>query len=130
MIRRPKQDFVTETGAGKEWNMPAANSLPSIAKRTFIAYVEDEFCMLNRVASLFRRCNFNIESLIAGGNRADGYSSSYGRRRRSNESGVCLVKANLYKFVNVFRVDGLTNKPALACEFDIVKVKVMRKRHS
>ena len=35
-------------------------------KHTMIAWMEDKPGVLNRVASLFRRRNFNIESLAVG----------------------------------------------------------------
>ena len=41
---------------------------------TFIALVEDKPGVLNRVASLFRRRNFNIESLAVGRTEQTGVS--------------------------------------------------------
>ena len=45
-----------------------------MAKHTLIAYVEDVPGVLNRVASLFRRRNFNIDSLTVGGTDQPGVS--------------------------------------------------------
>lgn len=94
-----------------------------MSKHTLIAYVEDVPGVLNRVASLFRRRNFNIDSLSVGRTEQPGVSrltvvieaSAHGAR---------LVEANLYKLVNVLRVDDLTHKPALTRELGLVKVKV------
>ena len=38
----------------------------NMSAHTFVAYVEDKPGVLNRVASLFRRRTFNIESLTVG----------------------------------------------------------------
>jgi acetolactate synthase-1/3 small subunit len=43
-------------------------------KQTLIAKVEDKPGVLNRVASLFRRRNFNIESLAVGHSEVEGVS--------------------------------------------------------
>ena len=43
-------------------------------QRTFVAYVEDQPGVLNRIASLFRRRNFNIVSLNVGRTHEPGIS--------------------------------------------------------
>ncbi len=45
-----------------------------MAPHTFVAYVEDKPGVLNRVASLFRRRTFNIESLTVGHTERPGVS--------------------------------------------------------
>ena len=92
-------------------------------KHTLIAYVEDVPGVLNRVASLFRRRNFNIDSLTVGRTEQAGVSRLTVVVDAS-EHGARLVEANLYKLVNVLRVDDLTRKPALNRELGLVKVKV------
>jgi acetolactate synthase I/III small subunit len=92
-------------------------------KHTLIAYVEDVPGVLNRVASLFRRRNFNIDSLTVGRTEQPGVSRLT-VVVDSNESGARIVEANLYKLVNVLRVDDLTRKPALHRELGLVKVRV------
>ena len=42
--------------------------------RTFVAYVEDKPGVLNRIASLFRRREYNIVSLNVGRTHQDGVS--------------------------------------------------------
>ena len=49
--------------------------------RTFIAYVEDLPGVLNRVASLFRRRSYNIDSLTVGRTHEPGVSRMTDRRR-------------------------------------------------
>lgn len=92
-------------------------------KHTLIAYVEDVPGVLNRVASLFRRRNFNIDSLTVGRTEQPGVSRLTVVVDAS-EHGARLVEANLYKLVNVLRVDDLTHKAALNRELALVKVRV------
>ncbi len=94
-----------------------------MAKHTLIAYVEDVPGVLNRIASLFRRRNFNIDSLTVGRTEQPGVSRMT-VVVEATEAGARLVEANLYKLVNVLRVDDLTNKSALMRELGLVKVKV------
>jgi len=47
---------------------------PADNQRTFVMYVEDKPGVLNRVASLFRRRAFNIESLTVGHTELPGVS--------------------------------------------------------
>lgn len=92
-------------------------------KHTLIAYVEDVPGVLNRVASLFRRRNFNIDSLTVGRTEQPGVSRLT-VVVDTTAAGARIVEANLYKLVNVLRVDDLTHKPALTRELGLVKVKV------
>lgn len=94
-----------------------------MAKHTLIAYVEDVPGVLNRVASLFRRRNFNIESLTVGRTEQPGVSRLT-VVVDATEAGARIVEANLYKLVNVLRVDDLTHKPSLMRELGLVKVTV------
>jgi acetolactate synthase-1/3 small subunit len=86
-----------------------------------IALVENKPGVLNRVASLFRRRNFNIESL------------SVGRTERPDVSRMTIVmdsenvdarrvEANLYKLVNVIDVQDVTNQPAITRDLALIKV--------
>jgi acetolactate synthase-1/3 small subunit len=94
-----------------------------MAKHTLIAYVEDVPGVLNRIASLFRRRNFNIDSLTVGRTEQPGVSRLTVVVDAS-EAGARIVEANLYKLVNVLRVDDLTHKHALNRELGLLKVKV------
>ena len=94
-----------------------------MAKHTLIAYVEDVPGVLNRIASLFRRRNFNIDSLTVGRTEQPGVSRLT-VVVDATEAGARIVEANLYKLVNVLRVDDLTHKPSLMRELGLVKVKV------
>ena len=90
---------------------------------TFVALAENKPGVLNRVASLFRRRNFNIESITAG------------RTENPNTSRITIVvdcpngdidahriEANLYKLIPVRRVDNITRVPTIARDLAMIKV--------
>ena len=86
-----------------------------------VALVEDKPGVLNRVASMFRRRAFNIESL------AVGHTDQPGISRMtividSTQTNAERVIANLYKLVNVIRIDDLSNIPAVVRDLVIIKV--------
>ena len=88
---------------------------------TFAVYVDNKPGVLNRVASLFRRRAFNIESLTVGHTETAGVSrmtvvvdtDEYGARR---------LEAHLYKLVPVRRVDNITAAPSIARDLALIKV--------
>jgi acetolactate synthase-1/3 small subunit len=88
---------------------------------TFVVYVEDKPGVLTRVASLFRRRAFNIESLTVGHTDTPGVSRMtivVGTDR----DGARKVEAHLYKLVNVLRVDDVTSTPAVYRDLAMIKV--------
>jgi len=89
--------------------------------RTLVAWVEDKPGVLNRVASLFRRRAFNIESLTVGHTQEPGVSRMTivvdGERTDTEK-----VVQNLYKLVNVIRVDDVTEEPAVMRDLALIKV--------
>ena len=93
-----------------------------MSKRTFVVYVEDKPGVLNRVASLFRRRNFNIESLNVGTTHEPGVSRMTIVAEADADKAV-RIEANLYKMVNVLWVDDITNKPSLDRALALIKVK-------
>ena len=78
---------------------------------TFIVHVEDQPGVLTRVSSLIRRRGFNIESLTVGHTERPGVSRMT-IVIESDELAVARIEANLYKLVNVIRVDNVTPQPA------------------
>src|SRR4029079_14880864 len=90
---------------------------------TLVALVEDKPGVLNRVASLFRRRAFNIESLTVGRTDVPGIS-----RKTvvidSDEESADRVTAYLYKLVNVLQVEDRRDVPAVARDLALVKVAV------
>src|SRR5947208_9189526 len=91
---------------------------------TFAVYVDNKPGVLNRVASLFRRRGFNIESLTVGHTETKGVSrmtvvvdtDEYGARR---------LEAHLYKLVPCRRVENITSAPSIARDLALIKVGAM-----
>ncbi|MFQ5615149.1 MAG: acetolactate synthase small subunit [Anaerolineales bacterium] len=90
--------------------------------QTLIAIVENKPGVLNRVASLFRRRNFNIDSLNVGRTENPDFSRMT-IVVDSRDTEAQKVEANLYKLVNVVDVQDVTNQPALLRELALIKVK-------
>jgi acetolactate synthase I/III small subunit len=89
--------------------------------QTFVVYVENKPGVLNRVASLFRRRAFNIESLTVGHTeRPD--TSRMTVVIDTDESGAQRVEAHLYKLMNVLHVQNVTSVPAVFRELAMIKV--------
>jgi acetolactate synthase I/III small subunit len=90
-------------------------------KHIFVAYVEDLPGVLNRVASLFRRRNFNIESLTVGQTEQDGVSRMT-IVVDADDLTARRIEANLYKLVNIIRVDDVTHKGPVVRDLALIKV--------
>jgi acetolactate synthase-1/3 small subunit len=88
---------------------------------TFAVYVEDKPGVLNRIASLFRRRAFNIDSLTVGHTETDGVSRMT-IVCDADETSARRIEANVYKLVNVLRVDDLSHLPAVERELAMIKV--------
>jgi acetolactate synthase I/III small subunit len=90
---------------------------------TFVVYVENKPGVLTRVASLFRRRAFNIDSLAVG------------RTERPQVSRITItvdadvdqarrIEANLYKLLEVLLVDNITAEPSILRDLAMIKVSV------
>jgi acetolactate synthase-1/3 small subunit len=93
-----------------------------MSKHVLVAYVEDKPGVLNRVASLFRRRAFNIESLTVGRTERMGISRMT-IVIDSDQASAERVIAHLYKLVNVLQVADLAEVPAVARDLALVKVR-------
>jgi acetolactate synthase-1/3 small subunit len=91
-------------------------------RRIFVVDVEDKPGVLNRVASLFRRRAFNIESLTVGHTERPGVSRMT-ILVDTDETGARRAEANLYKLMHVMRVHELTELATVVRELALVKVK-------
>lgn len=89
---------------------------------TLIALVEDKPGVLNRVASLFRRRAFNIESLAVGHTEQPGVSRMT-IVVDSSRTDAEKVAENLRKLVNVINVEDVTEAPAVMRDLALIKVK-------
>jgi acetolactate synthase I/III small subunit len=88
---------------------------------TFAVYVEDKPGVLNRIASLFRRRAFNIDSLTVGHTETEGVSRMT-IVCDADETSARRIEANVYKLVNVLRVDDLSHLSSVARELAMIKV--------
>jgi len=90
-------------------------------KRTLIALVEDKPGVLDRVASLFRRRAFNIDSLTVGRTEKPGVSRmTVVVDTRTTDCDK--VAGNLRKLVNVLQVDDVSDRPAVQHDLALIKV--------
>jgi acetolactate synthase-1/3 small subunit len=88
---------------------------------TFVVLVEDQPGVLTRVSSLIRRRGFNISSLTVGHTETPGVSRMT-IDVEADEFGARRIEANLYKLIEVLRVDNVTRRPAIFRELAILKV--------
>ena len=91
-------------------------------RHTLVALVEDKPGVLNRVASLFRRRVFNIESLTVGHTDQPGISRMT-IVIDSNQTNAERVTAYLHKLINVIYVGNLAEKPSVSRDLALIKVK-------
>jgi len=92
------------------------------AEHTYVAFVEDKPGVLNRVASLFRRRGFNIESLTVGHTEQPGVSRMT-IVTKVDEYTARRVEAELYKLVNVLSVEEVTATPSVMRDLALIKVR-------
>jgi len=98
-------------------------------QHTLVALVEDKPGVLNRVASLFRRRAFNIESLTVGHTEQPGISRMT-IVIDSNQTNAQRVTANLYKLVNVIQIRDLAELPTVSRDLALIKVAASPERRS
>jgi len=91
-------------------------------RSTLVALVEDKPGVLTRVASLFRRRNYNIESLTVGHTENPGVSRMT-IVVDSSRTNVEKVAQNLYKLVNVIKVEDVTEQPNVLRDLALIKVQ-------
>lgn len=89
--------------------------------RTFSVLVEDVPGVLNRVASLFRRRDFNIVSLNVGRTHEPGVSRMTVVVAADERTGR-LIEANLYKLVNVLAVEDITRRATVTRDLALIRV--------
>jgi acetolactate synthase I/III small subunit len=88
---------------------------------TFVVYVENKPGVLNRVASLFRRRAFNIDSLTVGRTEKPEVSRMTITMEADRDQ-ARRIEANLYKLVNVLLVENITGEPAIVRDLAMIRV--------
>jgi acetolactate synthase-1/3 small subunit len=96
-------------------------------KHTLVALMQDHPGVLNRVVSLIRRRDFNIESL------AVGHSETPGVSRMTlvvDAAEVEQVIKQLYRLIEVLKVSDLTHDSAVEREMALVKIHAPNSRRA
>lgn len=94
-------------------------------KHTLSVLVEDESGVLTRIAGLFARRGFNIESLAVGPAEEEGISRITIVLPGDNVTVEQLIK-QLYKLINVLKVQDITNTPCVERELMLLKIKASK----
>lgn len=92
-------------------------------KSTLVALVENKPGVLNRVVSLFRRRNFNLDSLTVGRTHRDDISRITLVMEAEDATMVKKIMMNLYKLVDVIEVQNLTDVPNVIRDIALVKIQ-------
>ncbi len=95
----------------------------------FVVYVENKPGVLTRVASLFRRRAFNIDSLTVGRTEKPEVSRMT-ITVDTNPDQARRIEANLYNLVNVLLVENITHQPAIARDLAMIKVAATHEARS
>jgi len=98
-------------------------------KHTLVALVEDKPGVLNRMASLFRRRGFNIESITVGRSELPHLSRMIIVVDGSTTI-VEQVRKQLDKVINVIKVSDITGDDVVARELALIKVKATSSNRS
>jgi len=98
-------------------------------KHTLSVLVEDESGVLTRIAGLFARRGFNIESLAVGPAEQVGISRITMVVPAEDKTIDQLTK-QLYKLVNILRVQDISNIPCVERELMLLKVNASTSRRS
>jgi acetolactate synthase-1/3 small subunit len=96
---------------------------------TFVVHVENKPGVLTRVASLFRRRAFNIDSLTVGRTEKPEVSRMTIVVDADRDQAM-RVEANLYKLVNVLLVENITGKPSISRDLAIIKISAKHNERS
>jgi len=96
---------------------------------TYVVYVENKPGVLTRVASLFRRRAFNIDSLTVGRTEKPEVSRMT-ITVEADQDQARRIEANLYKLVNVLLVENITHQPSIVRDLAMIKVATTHEARS
>jgi acetolactate synthase-1/3 small subunit len=91
-------------------------------KHILVALVENKPGVLNRVASLFRRRNFNVDSLTVGRTHRP-HISRMTIAVDSTRADARRIAANLLKLINVIEVSVVSQEPHVSRDLALIKVR-------
>lgn len=98
-------------------------------KHTLSVLVEDESGVLTRIAGLLARRGCNIESLAIGRAEIKGVARIILVLPGNNESVLQIIK-QLYKIINVLKVDDITYIPCVERELMLLKLRTVEQTRS
>ncbi len=91
-------------------------------KQTLVVLVDDKPGILNRISSMFRRRNFNIESLVVGSSETPGISRMTIVANEPDSTKRGNIYFNLLNLVNVISVEDITSLPCINREYVLIKI--------
>ena len=92
-------------------------------RAVLVALVENKPGVLNRVVSLFRRRNFNMDSLTVGRTHRDEISRMTIVMDCQEEGDAQKIIMHLYKLIDVIEVQELTTVPNVTRDMALIKLK-------
>lgn len=98
------------------------NGYSQNSKHTLVALVENKPGVLNRVVSLFRRRNFNLDSLTVGRTHKD-HISRMTIVVDAAKANARIVAANLAKLINVIEVRDVSADLYISRDLALIKVR-------
>ena len=93
-------------------------------KQTLILFMQDEPGVLNRISSLVRRRNFNIDSIVAGRTEINGITRMTLVVNEPNEAKRVNIYNNLKRLVDVYDVVDATKENCHVREHALLKISL------
>ena len=93
-------------------------------KQTLILFMQDEPGVLNRISSLVRRRNFNIDSIVAGRTELDGITRMTLVVNEPDKAKRKNIYNNLKRLVDVYDVVDATDEDCHIREHALVKISI------
>ena len=93
-------------------------------KQTLIVFVQDEPGVLNRVSSMIRKRNFNIDSIVAGRTDNPSITRMTIVLNEPDKTKQKIVVNNLKKLIDVYDVVDATGIDCHLREYALVKIKI------